>query len=418
MSAVLADDWIPYLYSKGWMNDGLAVVMAKTETISSLTCYYGLPYTFVMFASVYHPTLLSRGRWRSWYPWALLVPILLSLTIPLEGNDPIPYRYVTLWTLPYICGGIGLLIHATVVEKNSFLRKTRMLTSLAAAPTLLFALFTLYVLPGYFGLYEYWRYNAWVIGFTLAVIVVSSMRYGFMGLQISIRNQKLDYTLKAITSGTSILNHAIKNDVGKIRLFSEKIKSEAANIDPEQLVQDVYVIMNASQHIYDMIYRIQGQTQEVELQLEALNLAHLLEQQLQMLSPALHNVELATEFGYQGTIWGDRAQLAEVFSNVLTNAMEAMPQGGSLRVRVTETKRNITVEIKDTGTGMDKKQLKRMFDPFYTTKSGHKLNFGLGLSYSYHVIQKHKGKMTAHSKPGVGTSIFIHFSKKNGAGKE
>lgn len=416
LSAVLADDWIPYIRARGWLSDPLAFFLGKTETISSLVCYYGLPFTFVMFASVYHPTLLGEGRLRVWYPWVLLAPIVLSFAFPLAEGDPIPYRYVSLWAIPYICGGIGLLIHATAIEKNSFLRKTRMLTSLAAAPTLLFALFTLYVLPGYFGLYEWWRYNAWVISFTLAVIIVSSMRYGFMGLQISIRNQKLDYTLRAITSGTSILNHAIKNDVGKIRLFSDKIKSEAGTADPQQLVEDINVILNASQHIYDMIYRIQGQTQEVGLQLERLSPAELLEECLTVLEPSLRQVELIKELRYPGSIWGDRVQLLEVFSNVLTNAVEAMPLGGRLSVRLSESKRNIVIEIKDTGAGMEKKQLKRIFDPFYTTKSGKKLNFGLGLSYSYHVIQKHKGTMTVHSKPGAGTSVFINFSKKKGAG--
>lgn len=414
LSAVLADDWIPYIRAKGWLTDPIAVMLAKAESVSSLVCYYGLPFTFVMFASVYHPAWLTKERLRTWYPWALLVPVAGSFAVPHAVGDPIPYRYVILWAAPYICGGIGLLIHATVIEKNSFLRKARMLTSLAAAPTLLFALFTMYVLPGYFGLYEWWRYNAAVIGFTLAVILVSSMRYGFMGLQISIRNQKLDYTLRAITSGTSILNHAIKNDVGKIRLFGDKIKSEAGSSDPEQLIEDVNVILNASQHIYDMIYRIQGQTQEVELQLEELKPSELLEQSLLMLAPSLQHIELEKELRYAGSIWGDRAQLAEVFSNILTNAIEAMPQGGRLIVRLTESKRSISIEMKDSGTGMDKKQLKRMFDPFYTTKSGQKLNFGLGMSYSYHVIQKHKGTMTVHSKPGAGTSVFINFSKRKG----
>ncbi|MCR8631845.1 sensor histidine kinase [Paenibacillus radicis (ex Xue et al. 2023)] len=413
LSAVIHDQLTPYLYEQGWLAEPVVRILSHAETIFSLICYYGLPYTFCMFSLIYHPNA-DLWRWKRQLAWLLILPAAVSFAFDSAPGDPIPYRYVVCWTTPYIMIGIGMLLHGAIKERNTFLRKLRMLTALAAAPTLFFALFTMYVLPALFGIYEWWRYNAAVIGFTLAVILISSFRYGFMGLQISIRNQKLDYTLRAITSGTSILNHAIKNDVGKIRLFSEKIKSEAEQPDPQQLVNDIEVIMNASQHIYDMIYRIQGQTQEVVLHKEEQKLSLLLNHCLKMLEPGFLNIEIARDFRCEGVIWADRAQVIEVFTNVLTNASEAMPQGGLLTVKLTETKRNLAVEIKDTGTGMDKRQLKRIFDPFYTTKSGKKLNFGLGLSYCYTIIQKHKGTMEVHSKPDHGTSVFINFPKKKG----
>ncbi|CAG7645418.1 Adaptive-response sensory-kinase SasA [Paenibacillus solanacearum] len=414
LSAVMGDHVIPYAFERQWLTAPVALVLAKAELASSLLCYYGLPYTFLMFAIHYYPDYpLWDRRAKRLLPWLLIVPPAVSFAFEPMRGDPIPYRYVIFWATPYIIAGTVMLIHSILRERNSFLRRNRLLTTTAAAPPLCFAMFTLYVLPAFFQMYELWRYNAWVIAFTLAVIIGSSLRYGFMGLQISIQNQKLDYTLRAITSGTSILNHAIKNDVGKIRLFGEKIKSEAeeGNASPEQVVQDVEVIMAASQHIYDMLYRIQGQTQEVELRLEKLRPAELLSECLRMLAPQLSSVEVKEQYVYKGALIGDRAQLTEVWTNVMTNALEAMPQGGSLTVRLTETKRKIVVEIKDSGSGMDKAQLKRAFDPFYTTKSGKKLNFGLGLSYCYNIVHKHKGTMNIHSKPGQGTSVFMQFPK-------
>jgi len=413
LSAVTDDELKPYLFERGWMTEPVARFVDYAEATFSYLCYYGLPYTFVMFTVMYHPQA-AVWRWTKTLKWALLLPAAVSFAFDPMPGDPIPYSYVTLWAVPYIVAGIALLLHAALKERNTFLRKHRMLTAWAAAPTLFFALFTLYVLPAFFGIYEFWRYNAWFIGFTLAVILISSSRYGFMGLQISIRNQKLDYTLRAITSGTSILNHAIKNDVGKIRLFGEKIKSEAEYSDPKQLISDIEVIMNASQHIYDMIYRIQGQTQDIVLRKEEVELPELLDQCLRMLQPMIQHIEVTKDYRGAGALTADRAQLIEVFTNVLTNAAEAMPNGGRLSVKLTETKRNLSVEIKDSGAGMDKRQLKQVFDPFYTTKSGKNMNFGLGLSYCYTIIQKHKGTMGIHSKPGQGTSVFINFSKKRG----
>ncbi|MED4603260.1 HAMP domain-containing sensor histidine kinase [Paenibacillus validus] len=411
LSAVIADQVVPYLLERQWLTEPVAQLLANAELIASRICYYGLPYTFLMFAIVYHPNY-PLWTWRKWLPWALLLPLAGTFLFEPKPNDPIPYGYVTFWATPYILTGIGLLLTAAYRERNSFLRRSRFLVA-AAAPTLFFALFTLYLFPTFLGIYELWRYNAWVIAFTIAVIIGSSFRYGFMGLQISIQNQKLDYTLRAITSGTSILNHAIKNDVGKIRLFGEKIKSDAAtgSPDPVELVRDLEVIMNASQHIYDMMYRIQGQTQEVVLQKERIVPADVMHECLRMLAPELSGFEVREEYAYRGAMEADRAQLVEVWTNVLTNAMEAMPQGGVLIVRMTETKRKIVVEIKDNGIGMEKHQLKRVFDPFYSTKSGKKMNFGLGLSYCYAIVHKHKGTMNVHSKPGLGTSVFMQFPK-------
>lgn len=412
LSAVIADQVVPYLLERQWLTEPVAQLLANAELIASRICYYGLPYTFLMFAIVYHPNY-PLWTWRKWLPWALLLPLAGTFLFEPKPNDPIPYGYVTFWATPYILTGIGLLLTAAYRERNSFLRRSRFLVAAAAAPTLFFALFTLYLFPTFLGIYELWRYNAWVIAFTIAVIIGSSFRYGFMGLQISIQNQKLDYTLRAITSGTSILNHAIKNDVGKIRLFGEKIKSDAAtgSPDPVELVRDLEVIMNASQHIYDMMYRIQGQTQEVVLQKERIVPADVMQECLRMLAPELSGFEVREEYAYRGAMEADRAQLVEVWTNVLTNAMEAMPQDGVLIVRMTETKRKIVVEIKDNGIGMEKHQLKRVFDPFYSTKSGKKMNFGLGLSYCYAIVHKHKGTMNVHSKPGLGTSVFMQFPK-------
>jgi signal transduction histidine kinase len=417
LAVVLNETIVPGITSSGVYPPEWIFVLEQLETASSRVCYYGLPYTFLMFAIVYIPYRLPV-KLRKVLPYALLAPAALSLALPPEPGHTILYRAVVWWAAPYILIGITLLIWAAAAERNTFLRRTRMLTAIAAVPALFTSMFTLYILPAYWGGAEWWRYNVAMIAFTLAVIFVSSIRYGFMGLQISIRNQKLDYTLKAITSGTAILNHAIKNDVGKIKLFSQNIRASAAAKGDQELVSDIEVIMAASQHIYDMIFRIQDQTQEAELQLEEERLDELIKLTLTGLRHELSNIEVKTELLYDKPYRFDRAQIGEVLTNIITNAAEAMPDGGQLSVKLSETKRHIVLEIRDTGKGMEKSDLKRVFDPFYTTKggskSGKKLNFGLGLSYCYHVVQKHKGSMNIQSKIGSGTTVYMNFPKKRG----
>jgi signal transduction histidine kinase len=109
----------------------------------------------------------------------------------------------------------------------------------------------------------------------------------------------------------------------------------------------------------------------------------------------------------------DPAQVGEALNNVISNAIEAMGGEGNLFVSLREGKKELTVEVRDTGPGMDKAQSVKAFEPFYTTKSGKEANFGLGLPYAYYVMRKHGGSLHIRSKPGVGTRVYFIFSKKS-----
>ncbi|WP_233568180.1 ATP-binding protein [Cohnella faecalis] len=69
--------------------------------------------------------------------------------------------------------------------------------------------------------------------------------------------------------------------------------------------------------------------------------------------------------------------------------------------------------MRDTGPGMDKAQAAKALEPFYTTKGGAGLSFGLGLPYAYQVMRKHGGSLHLRSKPGVGTSVYMTFPKRS-----
>src|SRR5690606_25459230 len=173
-----------------------------------------------------------------------------------------------------------------------------------------------------FGYYEMWRYNTWIIVFAFTVFVFSLFSYGFLGMQLLIRRMQLDTTLRAITSGTAILNHAIKNDIGKMRLFGEKIRQYAQKTEQPELLEDIQVIMRAANHIQEMIHRVQDQTQDTVLKLKRLDIRPLLDEAIQAIRPHASNIEIVTHYDEVPPIVGDRSHLAEVFHNILMNAME------------------------------------------------------------------------------------------------
>ena len=107
---------------------------------------------------------------------------------------------------------------------------------------------------------------------------------------------------------------------------------------------------------------------------------------------------------------GNSQKLQQVVVNVLINASQAIdkPKGNIMVETYRENAEEIVVKIRDNGKGMDEKTLKQIFDPFFTSKRHHG-GTGLGLSIAYGIIKEHKGRIDVESKPGLGTTFYIHL---------
>ncbi|HSR69977.1 MAG TPA: ATP-binding protein [Acidobacteriota bacterium] len=108
---------------------------------------------------------------------------------------------------------------------------------------------------------------------------------------------------------------------------------------------------------------------------------------------------------------GVGGKLQQVFMNLFINARDAMPEGGNLRVRTYREDGQAVVEVEDSGSGISPQDLKRIYDPFFTTKEIGK-GTGLGLSVSYGIIQEHQGRISVDSRPGQGTVFQVRLPIK------
>jgi len=106
-------------------------------------------------------------------------------------------------------------------------------------------------------------------------------------------------------------------------------------------------------------------------------------------------------------IAGDPAELREAFTNLVLNAVDAMPKGGQLTLRTSSPEGQVMVEVIDTGTGIPEPIRQKIFDPFFTTK-GPK-GTGLGLSMAYGILARHSGRITVESEEGRGTTFRLIF---------
>lgn len=118
-------------------------------------------------------------------------------------------------------------------------------------------------------------------------------------------------------------------------------------------------------------------------------------------------IEVITQLLQVPPIAGDAAALREVLTNLVFNAVDAMPQGGTLTVSTQELDETVIITVSDTGIGMTDRERERCLEPFFTTKGDQ--GTGLGLSVVYGIVQRHGGKIEIASKKGVGTSLSIHF---------
>ncbi len=124
---------------------------------------------------------------------------------------------------------------------------------------------------------------------------------------------------------------------------------------------------------------------------------------------ALQHITLVRAFGTLPLVRADYGQMRQAFANILINACDAMPKGGTLTVttrHVPPPADVVEVLIADTGVGIPKEQLTKVLDPFFTTKEK---GTGLGLSVVYGIIEHHGGTMTLDSTVGVGTTVTMRL---------
>jgi signal transduction histidine kinase/ActR/RegA family two-component response regulator len=119
------------------------------------------------------------------------------------------------------------------------------------------------------------------------------------------------------------------------------------------------------------------------------------------------SVDVHLELGATSTTVGNPGELREVFTNLVLNAVDAMPNGGELWITSSNGAGVVTVQIRDTGVGMDSTILGKIFDPFFTTKPAK--GTGLGLSVAYGIVTRHRGTITVDSEPAVGTLFTLTF---------
>jgi PAS domain S-box-containing protein len=204
--------------------------------------------------------------------------------------------------------------------------------------------------------------------------------------------------------------HEIRNPLGIIMNALYDL-GEILTLDNPEVREDLQIAKDEIVRAQEIITNLLEFSRESGADMEAVNINDLLRKTLRLMQKYLqtNNVRVLTSFGKVGACLANQNALRQVFLNLITNAVQAMPNGGELRLRTHRSpEKSVLIDCSDTGTGIPPQHINNIFNPFFTTKEPGQ-GTGLGLSVVHSIIKRYRGKISVRSKPQVGTTFSIEL---------
>jgi len=203
-------------------------------------------------------------------------------------------------------------------------------------------------------------------------------------------------------------NNLLSVILGRAELMLRRVRESA-------LVRDLEAVRRAAQDGADTVRRIQEFTRTRRTRaFERVDLAAVAREVVELTRPQweleAQSRGVRYEFSVEGTappVAGRPEELREVLTNLVTNAVDAMPDGGRCIVGLASEREWATVSVRDTGVGMEEDMRRRVFEPFFTSKGPR--GTGLGLAVSWGIVTRHGGTIEVESVPGRGSTFVVRL---------
>lgn len=204
------------------------------------------------------------------------------------------------------------------------------------------------------------------------------------------------------------VTHEVKNPLNAMAIHLELLRGKLAKTaQTSDVVKHVDVIGAEIKRLDEVVVNFLKFTRPEELKLEPVDLERMIAHVARTVEAEAKANGVSVKVDVPGTlppVNGDASMLGQVFMNLAVNAVQAMPEGGTLRFEARPVGRRVRIEVADTGQGISPENLARIFDLYFTTK---KKGSGIGLSMVYRIIQLHDGEVEVQSTPGAGTQFRI-----------
>jgi len=228
--------------------------------------------------------------------------------------------------------------------------------------------------------------------------------------------------LRALGQMASGIAHDINNAISPVSLYTESLLEREPNLS-ERARGYLTTIQRAIEDVARTVARMREfyREREAQLTLERVDVNRAIRQVVELTRPRWSDlpqqrgamVELRTELSENlPEIMGAEHEIRDALTNLIFNAVDAMPTGGTLTVRTRESPGGdggdrILIDVSDTGVGMDEDTRRRCLEPFFTTKGER--GTGLGLAMVYGMIQRHSAELDIESTVGAGTTVRLSF---------
>jgi two-component system NtrC family sensor kinase len=230
-----------------------------------------------------------------------------------------------------------------------------------------------------------------------------------MECQLRDTQEKLLQSEKLAAMGklTSQIAHELNNPLYGIMNTLELLKTEVSPDNKRRKILDMS--LSETERLTELLRKMLSFSKPDEEERQPTDINKTLDEILLLVRKQLleNNIRISASFSDElGKVHASRNQLRQVFLNLISNARDAMPDGGTMTVKTKGKGADVYIEITDTGTGIREENMSKIFDTFFTTKDSVK-DVGLGLSVCYGFIKDHGGDIKVSSKWGSGTAFTI-----------
>lgn len=217
--------------------------------------------------------------------------------------------------------------------------------------------------------------------------------------------------MKAVGTLTAGVAHELNNPINNIVLTADAIREDYSDLSDEERLELTEDLVSQSERAQRIVRNLLEFAREDGIAAGAHDIQEVIEGTLRLASNQIKisNVRIKGELASNlSPIYGDKQQLEQVFLNLVLNALDAMPEGGTLTISCENTRdrENVCLRFTDTGVGIPEHLLPDVFNPFFTTKPSAK-GTGLGLSISLAIVRQHGGDLTVTSEVGAGTTFTV-----------
>jgi len=250
------------------------------------------------------------------------------------------------------------------------------------------------------------------VALRILFIFLISVTLGFLSERERWMHRKLvrKEQLAAMGMMSSQIAHAVRNPLGTISLSAEMLSDELKKrkeVDTREAHSLINSIMNEVERLNGVVEEYLLFVKQPEPVYKACDINRMLESLIKFLDKEANRRNISFVRSFEKDLPGvpiDERKLRQALINILRNSFDAMPQGGQIGLSTKKLKEDVEMIIEDTGTGISKEHLKRIFEPFFSTKD---LGTGLGLSIARDIIMEHGGGISCESREDKGAVVKI-----------